>query len=190
MRQMNTVERFNKFSKKTYNAQDVLKNHILQRFPILYVEDAKNYDLKQLEKFKDKSDYIWVVDKDIEVYRSFPWHYKPKRDDYGCIICFPYVFKESKRVSSWEKVRLVPTTINNETQLVTETNICGDYDVYRGKHNFDIFFLGDKETGTWEDLRKRFPEAIAVKTYQDAMRLAVTDMFWVVYDDLIVDSTF
>ena len=74
MRQMNTVERFKKFSKKTYNAQDVLKNHILQRFPILYVEDAKNYDLKQLEKFKDKSDYVWVVDKDIEVYRSFPWH--------------------------------------------------------------------------------------------------------------------
>jgi hypothetical protein len=190
MRQMNTVERFNKFSKKTYNAQDVLKNHILQRFPILYVEDAKNYDLKQLDKFKDKSDYIWVVDKDIEVYRSFPWHYKPKRDDYGCIICFPYVFKESKRVSSWEKVRLVPTTINDETQLVTETNICGDYDVYRGKHNFDIFFLGDKETGTWEDLRKRFPEAIAVKTYQDAMRVSVTDMFWIVYDDLIVDKTF
>ena len=190
MRQMNTVERFKKFSKKTYNAQDVLKNHILQRFPILYVEDAKNYDLKQLDKFKDKSDYVWVVDKDIEVYRSFPWHYKPKRDDYGCTICFPYVFKESKRVSSWEKVRLVPTTINDETQLVTETNICGDYDVYRGKHNFDIFFLGDKETGTWEDLRKRFPEAIAVKTYQDAMRLAVTDMFWIVYDDLIIDNTF
>jgi len=62
--------------------------------------------------------------------------------------------------------------------------------VYRGKHNFDIFFLGDKETGTWEDLRKRFPEAIAVKTYQDAMRVAVTDMFWIVYDDLIVDKTF
>ena len=190
MRQMNTVERFKKFSKKTYNAQDVLKNHILQRFPILYVEDAKNYDLKQLEKFKDKSDYVWVVDKDIEVYRSFPWHYKPKRDDYGCTICFPYVFKESKRVSSWEKVRLVPTIVNDETHLVTETNICGDYDVYRGKHNFDIFFLGDKETGTWEDLRKRFPEAIAVKTYQDAMRVAVTDMFWIVYDDLIVDKTF
>jgi len=187
---MNTVERFKKFSKKTYNAQDVLKNHILQRFPILYVEDAKNYDLKQLEKFKDKSDYVWVVDKDIEVYRSFPWHYKPKRDDYGCTICFPYVFKESKRVSSWEKVRLVPTIVNDETHLVTETNICGDYDVYRGKHNFDIFFLGDKETGTWEDLRKRFPEAIAVKTYQDAMRVAVTDMFWIVYDDLIVDKTF
>jgi len=190
MRPMNTVERFKKFSKKTYNAQDVLKNHILQRFPILYVEDAKNYDLKQISKFKDKSDYVWVVDKDIEAYRSFPWHYKPKRDDYGCTICFPYVFKESKRVSSWEKVRLVPTTINDETQLVTETNICGDYDVYRGKHNFDIFFLGDKETGTWEDLRKRFPEAIAVKTYQDAMRVAVTDMFWIVYDDLIVDKTF
>ena len=185
---MRAVDKFQRFGRKIYNSQDVLKNQILQKFPIHYTNDTD--DLSQVEQYADKSDYVWLVDSSIDVYRSFPFSLKPKYPaEQKFHYLFPYVYKDSKRVRSWKKVQLVPTT-NKEAQKLTLTHICGEYDVFMGKDQFDIFFLGNKTTGTWEDLQERFPFAISVDSYQDAIKNAQTDMFWIVWDDLVLDKKF
>ena len=71
---MRAVDKFQRFGRKIYNSQDVLKNQILQKFPIHYTNDTD--DLSQVEQYADKSDYVWLVDSSIDVYRSFPFSLK------------------------------------------------------------------------------------------------------------------
>ena len=183
---MKAIDRFQRFNKKIYNSQDILKNHILDKYPIHYTDDVD--DLSQIEQYAEQSDYVWLIDKNIELYRSFPlWLKVSKNKDQTYM--FPYVYKKSKRVMSWKKVQLVPTKVT-DTKKVTLPHICGEYDVYMGKNLFDVFFIGNKETGTWEKLINKLPHAIAVDSYQEAIRNSQTDMFWVVWDDLIVDDKF
>ena len=183
---MKAIDRFQRFNKKIYNSQDILKNHILDKYPIHYTDDVD--DLSQIEQYAEQSDYVWLIDKNIELYRSFPlWLKVSKNKDQTYM--FPYVYKKSKRVMSWKKVQLVPTKAT-DTKKVTLPHICGEYDVYMGKNLFDVFFIGNKETGTWEKLINKLPHAIAVDSYQEAIRNSQTDMFWVVWDDLIVDDKF
>jgi len=183
---MKAIERFQRFNKKIYNSQDVLKNHILDIYPIHYTDNVE--DIEQVRQYADVSDYVWLIDKSIDLYRSFPLWLKVKNDKEQ-LYMFPYVYKKSKRVKSWKKVQLVPTK-NKEPKKVTLNHICGEYDVYMGKNLFDIFFIGNKETGTWENLIDRFPHAVAVNSYQEAIKNSQTDMFWVVWDDLIISDRF
>lgn len=180
---MRAIDKFKRYSRRVYNGQDVLKNQILDKYPIHYTNDTD--DLTQVDQYD--SDYVWLVDENIELYRSFPLWFKPRGEKIHYM--FPYVYKDSKRVRSWKKVQLVPTK-QKDTKKLTLTHICGEYDVMMGKDQFDIIFLGDKTTGTWETLQERFPFAIAVDTYQDAIRNSQTDMFWLVFDDLIIDQSF
>lgn len=181
---MKAIDKFQRFGQTIYNSQDVLKNHILYKYPIHLTDNTEDHSV--VEQYKDEHDYVWIVDKNIETLREFPWWFKPTEP---AIYLFPYVYKSSKRVKSWKKVQLVPTKIQTEKKL-TRNFICGIYDVYRGKDRFDIFFIGNKNTGTWEQLTSRFSDVQAVSTYQEAVELSSTDMFWIVPDDIIISDFF
>mgnify|MGYP006253625891 FL=1 len=104
---MKAIDRFNKFSKPLHNGQDQLKNLIFDRYPVLRIDDY--CDLDKVYQQNIDSDYVWVVDKNIKVFDSFPWWFKPRSNDIIQIHEFPYVYKESRKIKSWDKVRLVPT---------------------------------------------------------------------------------
>lgn len=182
---MRAVDKFERFGQKIYNGQDVLKNHFLDQYPKHLTDNTDDYSV--LSQYADQYEFVWLVDKNIETFRSFPWWFKPKEKD--AVHLFPYVYKASKRTKSWNKVKLVPTRIQTDKKI-THNHICGEYDVYCGKENFDIFFGGNTETGTWETLTARFPEARAVSCLDEAMELSTTDMYWVVPDDVVVSDFF
>jgi hypothetical protein len=181
---MRTVDRFTQRSKKIYNGQDVLKNHFLKRYPILYTDEPENYD--QIKKYSDQHEYVWIVDRNIETLRSFPWHFNPTEKDAAHL--FPYVYKKSKRPKTWKAVQLVPTNYNGD-KVVTHPHICGIYDAYKGKDCFDIFFLG-KSNEEYRKLVEKYSNIKIVDSHETARKLSETDMFWLIPDDVIVKDTF
>jgi hypothetical protein len=182
---MTAFDKFEKFGQKIYNGQDVLKNHILNKYPVHLTDDTDDYE--QIKSYD--SEFVWLVDKNIETLRSFPWWFKPSEDQKDSIHLFPYVYKNSKRIKSWHKVKLIPTEIKKE-KFVNHNHICGVYDVYNGHDKFDLFFLGNTNTDAWLLLNERFPEAVAVNSYQEAQTQSKTNMFWLVPDDVSVSEFF
>ena len=183
---MKAIDKFEKFSKPIYNGQDQLKNHIFKKFPIIRTHDVTDYS--QAALYKDTHDYVWLVHKDVIPYKSFPWYFKPKPNEPVQIHAFPYVYKESRRVKSWNKCQLVPTK-HISSDVKKHIHIFGEYDVYCGKSQFDIFCIGDN-TEQIQKLKQKFKNVRAAKTVQNAMQDSDTDMLWVVYDDTIVRDTF
>lgn len=183
---MRTVDLFEQRSRKIYNGQDVLKNHFLKRYPILYSENTTDYD--QIKKYADQHDFVWIVDKNIETLRSFPWHFRPNNDELDAVHQFPYVYKKSKRIKNWTSVQLVPTNYSN-SRAITHPHICGIYDVYNGKTKFDIFFKGNANI-TYDQLKEKFPNIQIVDSHEQARQLSETDMFWLIPDDIIIKGTF
>jgi hypothetical protein len=79
---MSTVfDKFSKFGQKTYNGQDVLKNHFLQIFPIHYTDNTDDESVAC--QYADRADYVWIIDKNVEILRTFPWHFRPTNNDYN-----------------------------------------------------------------------------------------------------------
>lgn len=178
---MRAIDRFEKFGTHLHNAQDHLKNHIFEQYPVVYnIDDVKNYI--------NQSEYVWVVDSNIKVYDSFPWYFKPQHDQPKSIHAFPYVYKKSRKIKSWDKLQLVPTQ-SGEYDTLKHSYICGDYDVYCGKEKFDIFYIGDDRT-SHDKLIERFPNLQVVESFAQAQQNSNTDMFWLVYDDVMVRDTF
>ena len=179
---MRTVDRFERYGQKIYNGQDVLKNHILKKYPIHVTDDTNDYSV--VSQYTD--DYVWLVDKKIKTLSTFPWFFKPTE---VAVHKFPYVYKASTRIKSWDAVKLVPTKVNTD-KVIEHKYICGVYDFYNDKVSFDIFFIGNKSTGTWDSLIKKFPNATYVESYHEAAELSTTDMFWLVPDDIEITAWF
>ena len=179
---MRAIDRFNRFGTEVYNGQDQLKNHIFDHYPVVHTEE-------EISDWQNSSEYVWLVDSNIKVYDSFPWYFKPNPDEEKSIHAFPYVYKESREVKSWEMVRLVPTATGNYSTKKYKY-ICGDYDVYQGKDSFDIFYVSDDPRDYFSELQKRFPNIIYVNSIKKAKELTQTDMFWVIPGDVIVRDTF
>ena len=57
---------------------------------------------------------------------------------------------------------------------------------------YDIIFLGDKtlHNQTWKELKTKFPMIKAASNLEDAKRLSITKMFWIVWPDIIIDDNF
>ncbi len=178
---MRAIDRFERFGTPLHNGQDFLKNHIFDRYPVVHSEN-------EIVKYHGKCDYVWIVDPNIRVYDSFPWYFKPPENQEKSIHAFPYVYKKSRQVKDWDRVKLVPTDVG-EFPLVKHSYICSDYDPYRGKEKFDIFYIGDDRT-SYKKLIERFPNVQVVDDIAMAQAQSYTDMFWVVYDDIIVRDTF
>lgn len=178
---MKTIDRFERFSTPLHNGQDFLKNHIFDKYPVVYNQN-------EVQNYIKTSEYVWVVDPTIRVYDSFPWYFKPGENQEKNIHVFPYVYKKSREVKDWGQVKLVPTAPGNYP-TVKHSYICGDYDAYRGKERFDIFYIGNDRT-SHAKLIERFPELQVVESFEQAQQRSITDMFWLVYDDVIVRDTF
>lgn len=180
---MSTVfDKFERFGRKTYNGQDVLKNHILKIFPIHRTDNTS--DESVAAQYADQDEYVWIVDNSITVLDSFPWHFRPNVSEEPKRHAFPYVYKGSKRIKSWDAVKLVPTK-QTPVETVEHKNICAYYDVYCGKDKFDVFYVGEHE-----GLLKKAPHAIQVKDHAEAQKLSTTDMFWFVPDDVQLGQFF
>jgi CYTH domain-containing protein len=182
---MKAIDRFERFGQKIYNGQDVLKNHILKQYPIHFVDNTE--DISPAMQYAGQSDYVWLVNKNIQTLNTFPWHFRPKEK---AIHLFPYIYKASQRVKSWKMVQLVPVDYHENIKKITHPHICGIYDFYQNKDQFDIFFSGNTDTGTFDDLVSRFPNAIAVESHEQARHLSTTDMFWMIPDDVEISPIF
>jgi hypothetical protein len=56
---------------------------------------------------------------------------------------------------------------------------------------FDTFYIQISDNlDNWKKLKSRYPIAKRVKSFKDAQELALTNFFWVVWEDLIVDEHF
>ena len=183
---MRAIDRFEKFSKPLHNGQDQLKNLIFDRYPVLKIDDYCNLDKVYEQNFD--SDYVWLVDKNIRVYDSFPWWFKPRAIDEVQIHEFPYVYKESRKVKSWDKVRLVPTK-KVDTEPRQHIHICGEYDVYKGNDKFDAFYIGSNQEDI-DKLSQKVPHLQTVENWYEAQAKSYTGMFWVVWEDIDVRDTF
>ena len=176
---MRAIDRFERFSTPTHNGQDYLKNHIFERYPVVH----------SMDQVADcKTEYVWVVDPNIKVYDSFPWYFRPKSDEEKSIHAFPYVYKKSRKIMSWDMVQLVPTNIQ-DAPIKKHSYICGEYDVYKGKDRFDIFYVGTDKT-IYNKIKDRIENIQVVDSIYTAQERSYTDMFWVIYDDTDVRDTF
>lgn len=178
---MTAFDRFERAGSPVHNGQDYLKNHIFEKYPIVY-------NIDDVSQYQTQTDYVWVVDKNIRVYDSFPWYFRPQPGSEPAIHAFPYVYKESRKIKSWDKVRLVPTA-TGEYVTKQHSYICGEYDVYKSKDRFDIFYVG-KNQNEIDKLEEKFDNIQCVDSVEQAQKLSFTDMFWVVYDDTVVRDTF
>ena len=178
---------FDKFAlgQRTYNGQDILKNHILNKHPVHYTDDTDDYS--QVDQYADKHDFVWLVENGLEVLPTFPWFFTPSGEQRKAIHLFPYIYKHSKRIKSWKKVQLVPTK-NRTEKKITQNHICAIYDFYKGKDSFDIFYLGGEDQ-QYHKLKEKF-DITCVESYKQAQELSETDMFWLVPDDVEVSNIF
>jgi hypothetical protein len=181
---MNAVEKFNRFSKKIYNGQDVLKNQILTKHPVLFVEDTSDYSI--LQKYQEY-DFVWLVDKKINLLHTFPLWFIPKETD--AIHLFPYVNKSKWHVKSWNMTKLVPTKVKT-TVTIKHNNICGIHDTYCGKNMYDMFFVGNPKSNSYKKLIEKFSQTQLVKSHAEAAQLSATDLFWLIPDDVIITDRF
>ena len=56
---------------------------------------------------------------------------------------------------------------------------------------FDIFYVQSSDNpSNWKKLKSRFPIAKRVTSFADAKELALTNFFWIVWDDLVVSEQF
>ena len=164
---MSTVfDKFERFGKKTYNGQDILKNHFLNIYPIHYTDNTVDESIAA--SYADQDDYVWIVDSSLDVIDSFPWHFRPSANETSKRHVFPYVYKGSKRIKSWSKIKLVPTK-TTPTETVQHKNIAAYYDVYCGKQKFDVFYN---------------------MSFEQAQQQSTTDMFWLVPNDVEVSEFF
>lgn len=183
-----SINRFDLFDCKTNNAQDALKNRILNTYPIHYTDDVEDYE--QVKQYKDQSEYVWLVDKSITVLKTFPWWFRPPKDSKETVFRFPYVYKTSRRVKDWHKVQLVSTSLT-KVRVSSQRYICGVYDPYNGKDRFDIFFLQEKTSLARYNIAKQsFPDIVIVKSLEEAIEKTTTEMFWLVPDDVIINDGF
>ena len=178
---MRAIDRFERFATPLHNGQDFLKNHIFDRYPVVY-------DESEVSSYCGTSEFVWVVDPTIRVYDSFPWYFRPSETQEKSVHVFPYVYKKSRQIKDWGRVKLVPTE-PGDYPTVKHSYICGDYDVYCGKERFDIFYIGNDRT-SHSKLVERFPTLQVVESFEQARQRSITDMFWLIYDDVIVRDTF
>ena len=185
---MTAFDRFDKFKTERENifpGQDSLRNHILDKADVIYVDDPSDFSV--LKDCNATTRFVWLVAKDIDIYPSFPWYYQPKK---LAITKFPYVFHKSRKIKSYNKVILVPNDAHEiEYESIEEKYICGHYDPYKGKDRFDIFYIG-KDKQSLNRLTKRDLDVQVVESFAQAKEQCFTDMFWIVYDDTMVRSTF
>ena len=178
---MKAIDRFERFGNPMHNGQDYLKNHIFEKYPVIH-------NKTEISEWQGRSKYVWLVDPTLKVYDSFPWFYRPNKNDDVAIHAFPYVFEKSRDVKSWDMVQLVPTQ-PGDYEIKKHAHICGHYDPTMGTGKFEIFYIGKDKTVLNKLIERNFDVQV-VDNITQANERSFTDMFWVVYDDTMIRDTF
>ena len=178
---MKAIDRFERFGNPMHNGQYYLKNHIFERYPVIH-------NKTEISEWQDRSKYVWLVDPTLKVYDSFPWFYRPNKNDDVAIHAFTYVFEKSRDVKSWDMVQLVPTQ-PGDYEIKKHAHICGHYDPTMGTGKFEIFYIGKDKTVLNKLIERNFDVQV-VDNITQANERSFTDMFWVVYDDTMIRDTF
>lgn len=184
---MNTIQKFERFKTSVFNAQDILKNHILNKNPVIYTNDTNDYS--QATKYSDVSECVWIVHTSVKLDKDFPLWLKLPGSQLEVAYEFPYVFKQTKNVKSWGLVKLVPTTGTVNT-LERKSVICGYYDVFNGHDSFDKFFLGNETDILFKQLKTEYTNVYAVPNARDAFEKSSTDMFWIIPKNIKIADDF
>lgn len=184
---MNTVTKFENRKTEIFNSFDVLKRHFLSTSPVIYTENTDDYS--QAIAYADTHDFVWLINPNIEIVSYFPYWYRVSRNEPNTAYEFPYVNSKSYNVMSWDKVKLVPTHGNVE-KVVQKKVICGFYDVYRGKTQFDMFYLGKSSDDNYKYLTENYKQVQCVESVKHAFDIAETDMFWIVPAGIVLDDEF
>jgi len=167
---------------------DALKKDIYGHYPIVIADDPSDYD--QVKQYKHLADYVWLVESGIKVSKTFPWHFRPPKNSQETVFRFPYVYKMSRRIFDWHKVQLVSTDLS-KVRVSKQQFVCGEYDPYRGKKEFDKFFLKENPNlSRFDEIKELYPDVTIVKTIDDAIEKSTTDMFWLIPDDVVINDGF
>lgn len=184
---MNTVTKFENRKTEIFNCFDMLKGHFLTTSPVIFTEDTSDY--LQATAYADTHDFVWLIKPNTNLVSYFPYWYRVARDELNTAYEFPYVYSKSYNVKSWDNVRLVPTHGNVES-VVQKKIICGFYDIYKGKSEFDIFYLGSTSDDEYKYLIEHHAQVYCVKSVVDAFNIAETEMFWIVPNGIKIADDF
>jgi hypothetical protein len=57
---------------------------------------------------------------------------------------------------------------------------------------YDTIFIGDKtlHNKSWKEFKTRFPMLKSASNIEDAKRISITKMFWIIWPDIVLDDTF
>lgn len=151
-------------SKKEIDIQASTPRH----YDIFYIDTYEDY-LKAAES--STLDMFWVVYSDLQVSDNFKFDFHISlHDTYNKNIT--HIFKNGEY---YDGICLFP-----KNKLIT-------------KREFDNrFFVDKKEIDVQASIPKLF-DVCYINTYEDYLKnikLVTTEMFWVVYDDLVVDPNF
>lgn len=174
---MNTVTKFKNRKTEIFNCFDMLKSHFLTTSPVIFTEDTANYS--QATAYADTYDFVWLIKPNTELVSYFPYWYRVSRDEPNIAYEFPYVYANSYNVMTWDNVKLVPTH-GKVDAVIQKKIICGFYDIYKGKSEFDIFYLGSTSDNEYKYLIERHAQVYCVKSVAEAFDIAETEMFWIV----------
>lgn len=92
-----------------------------KRYPIIETPDVS--DLTVVEKYKDRYPYVWVKNENYEIQPNFNWNFYPTEDNKNSIHTFPVCNFHSKRPISWEALYLVPTNLEQNTEIIRSNQI-------------------------------------------------------------------
>lgn len=174
---MNTVTKFERFKTRIFNGQDLLKSHFISKNPIIYTTDMTEYS--QATLYRETSEYVWFINPSIELSRGFPLWFKPPKCNTDVVYEFPYKHLHSFNTKSWNMVKLVPTTgIVNSFER--KDIVCGTYDVYCGKKQFDMFYVGLQTDELFKELSSKYTNVTAIDNVTASFDLSTTDMFWII----------
>lgn len=92
-----------------------------KRYPIVEVADMDDYSVVQ--KYKDNYPYVWIKNESYNILNTFNWNYTPDQETVTCIHSFPLCAETTKRPISWDILKLVPTSVTNETKTHKSPNV-------------------------------------------------------------------
>ena len=92
-----------------------------KRYPVIETSDVT--DISVVEKYKNTYPYIWLKNKNYIIQPNFNWNFFPEQKNKNSIHSFPSCNPYSKRPVSWEVLRLVPTHLSNNLDVVRSNQI-------------------------------------------------------------------
>jgi hypothetical protein len=84
-------------------------------------------DLSQVDKYKDESPYVWLLNDNYELLETFNYNWFPTETERFKTHVFPRCGQRTKRPIAWNAVKLVPTTVSEQRKEEVKQPIIASY---------------------------------------------------------------